>query len=118
MRKTDEDAFELWFKYYPEKVQKAYATLQDTIARTTSTAAKMEKSFRKLSTTMRAAAQDAAAQTTDSLDEAYNKKIKDAQKEPTKETEPALAPEYNLTEVKSDMKFDWEEPKFTSMTEI
>ena len=131
MNHDDLDALSIWIKHYPYKAEKILAQLRNATA----------SAHARLNQTLFAAAdnakQTAAAieQLTQSLSIASTKDAIDTLQElnehvlkgdtividtiPEETTEKSiLDTEYNLTEVNSDAKFDWEEPNFTSMTDF
>lgn len=132
MNHDDLDALSIWIKHYPYKAEKAlaqmrnatasaYARLNQTLAavgdNTRQTAAAIEQLTQSLSM---ASTKDAI----DTLQELNEHALKgdtiviDTIPEETTKEKGVLDTEYNLTEVNSDVKFDWEEPNFTNMTDF
>ena len=131
MNHDDLDALSIWIKHYPYKAEKTLAQLRNATV----------NAHARLNQTLFAAAdnakQTAAAieQLTQSLSMASTKDAIDTLQElneyvlkgdtividtiPEETTEKSiLDTEYNLTEVNSDAKFDWEETKFVNMTDF
>lgn len=123
MRYNDSlDALTLWQKYYPDKARKTLESLRAATAMAQSTFA-LQNSLRAVGQSAQNTAQAItemanimSTTTVDILKEAQEHAA-DEEKLNLEEEKP-LDPEYCLTEVHSDIKFDWEQAEFTSMTNI
>ena len=127
MRYNDSlDALTLWQKYYPDKAKKTLESLRAATAMAQSTFA-LQDSLRAVGQSAKNTAEaiekianivstTSTSSTIDTLNEIQEYVASGGNL--SLEEEKSLDSEYRLTEVHSDVKFDWEQTEFTSMTNL